>query len=434
MRMYDIIKRKRDGYELSDEEIRFFIFGCVSGKVPDYQISALLMAIYFKGMTESETLSLTFAIRDSGEIVDLSRINGIRADKHSTGGVGDKTSPIVMPIVASLGVKVAKMSGRALGHTGGTIDKLEAIEGFNANLNIERFINTVNKVGLSIIGQGDIAPADKILYALRDVTATVDSLPLIASSIMGKKLAVDDDCIVLDVKTGSGAFMKTQEEAEKLAEMCVKIGKKAGKQISALITDMSEPLGNSIGNSLEIVEAIDVLKGKGPSDLRELSIELAAEILRLAGKGDLDKCKKEAVDAITSGRALNAFAAMVEEQGGNKKWIYDTTLFPVAKYSYEVCAQQSGYINKIDAEGFGTASLLLGAGRNTLKEDIDYSAGIVLSRKKGDFVNKGDVIATLYSNKNDFMSAGEKVIASTAIGEIKQTKKPKVIARILGEI
>ncbi|MCH5164032.1 MAG: thymidine phosphorylase [Clostridiales bacterium] len=431
MRMYDIIKHKRDGGELTNEEIDFFINGYVSGKVPDYQVSALLMAIYFNGMTQRETTALTFAIRDSGDKLDTSGISGIRADKHSTGGVGDKTSLVVMPIVASLGVKVAKMSGRGLGHTGGTIDKLESIEGFNVDVSAERFKRIVNDVGLSIVGQStSLAPADKLLYALRDVTATVDNMPLIASSIMGKKLAADDDCIVLDVKTGSGAFMKTVEDSRRLAELCVEIGKKAGKKISALITDMNVPLGNNIGNSLEVIEAIQTLSGNGPDDLVEICLALAGEILFLCDMGSRNECLSLAKEALDSGKALKTFAAMVEAQGGNKNWIYNTDLFPTAKYAMDVCAPKSGYIAGVDTEGYGQASLLLGAGRNTLSDKIDYAAGIVLKSKPGDYVKAGEVIATLYSNTNNFVNAKEKLIAYTVISDQRPLKRALILDRV----
>ena len=431
MRMYDIIKRKRDGGEITDDEIRFFINGYVSGAIPDYQVSALLMAIYFNGMSERETAALTFAIRDSGDKLDTTGISGIRADKHSTGGVGDKTSLVVMPIVASLGVKVAKMSGRGLGHTGGTVDKLESIEGFNVDVSAERFKQIVNDVGLSIVGQSaSLAPADKLLYALRDVTATVDSMPLIASSIMGKKLAADDDCIVLDVKTGSGAFMKTLEDSKQLARLCVDIGKKAGKKICALITDMNVPLGKSIGNSLEVIEAIQTLQGKGPSDLVEICLALATEILFLCDMGRKNEYLDMAKEALNSGKALDTFAAMVEAQGGNKDWIYNTDLFATAKHKMDVCAPKSGYISSVDSEGYGEASLLLGAGRNTLSDNIDYAAGIVLKAKLGDYVKSGDVIATLYSDTNSFDSAKDKFIASTVISEKAPKKRDLILGRI----
>lgn len=430
MRMYDVIKRKRDGGELTSEEINFFISGYVKGEIPDYQVSALLMAIYFKGMTPRETADLTFSIRDSGAKHEL-KIDGLRADKHSTGGVGDKTSLVVMPIVASLGIKVAKMSGRGLGHTGGTIDKLESIEGLKTDISVDRFAEIVDSVGLSIIGQSaDMTPADKLLYALRDVTATVDSMPLIASSIMGKKLAAGDDCIVLDVKTGSGAFMKTFEDSKQLADTCVDIGKKAGKRISAFITDMNVPLGNNIGNSLEVIEAIETLRGHGPSDLCEICIELSAEILRLCGYGDKETCAKKAAEAIASGKALDTLAAMVEAQGGNKAWIYDTSLFPRAKHRFDVIAPRDGYIYGVDTEGYGVVSLLLGAGRNVMTDKIDYSAGITLKAKPGSYVRQGEAIATLYSDKNDFVAANERFLAATEIKDVAPQKRRLILSRV----
>lgn len=432
MRMYDVIKNKRDGKELTIEEINFFVSGYVKGIIPDYQASALCMAIYFKGMTLRETTDLTLAIRDSGEKLDFSAIDGIRVDKHSTGGVGDKTSLVVTPIVASLGIKVAKMSGRGLGHTGGTIDKLESIPNFNTSLSQKEFEEIVNAVGIAITGQsGELAPADKLLYALRDVTATVDSMPLIASSIMGKKLAADDDCIVLDVKTGSGSFMKTLEDSKKLAELMVGIGKQAGKRMSALITDMDIPLGNAIGNSLEVIEAIETLKGNGPEDFTEVCITLATDMLYLAGKGSHDECETAVKNAIKNGIALETFAKMVKAQGGEVDCIFDTSKFPTAKFSYEVKAQQDGFVYRVDTEGYGIASLLLGAGRNTKEDKIDYSAGIILRAKTGDRVLKGDTIAILYANDEKlFAQAEKKLLDSTEIRPEKPIKRPLVLARI----
>ena len=432
MRMYDVIKNKRDSKELTTEEIYYFVSGYVRGDIPDYQASALCMAIYFNGMSLRETTDLTLAIRDSGEKLDFSAIDGIRVDKHSTGGVGDKTSLVVTPIVASLGIKVAKMSGRGLGHTGGTIDKLEAIPGFNTSLSQKEFERIVNEVGIAITGQsGELAPADKLLYALRDVTATVDSMPLIASSIMGKKLAADDDCIVLDVKTGSGSFMKTLDDSKKLAELMVGIGKQAGKSMSALITDMDIPLGNAIGNSLEVIEAIETLKGKGPEDFTEVCTALASEMLYLAQKGSRVECENMVKETIENGSALETFAKMVRAQGGDAECIFDTSKFPTAKYSYEVKAQQDGFVYSVDTEGYGVASLLLGAGRNTKEDEIDYSAGIMLKAKTGDRVLKGDTIATLYANDEKlFATAEKKLVASTEIKPEKPTKRPLVLARI----
>lgn len=428
MRVYDIIQKKRDGGVLTDAEINWIIDGYVKGEIPDYQIAALCMAIYFQGMTLEETTALTFAIRDSGDRLDFSDIHGLRVDKHSTGGVGDKTSLIVAPVVASLGVKVAKMSGRGLGHTGGTIDKLEAIPGFCTDLPVEQFKEIVNQTGIAIVGQNaSLAPADKLLYALRDVTATVDSLPLIVSSIMGKKLAADDDCIVLDVKTGSGSFMKTAEKSRELAECMVEIGKRAGKRMRALITDMDRPLGYAIGNSLEVVEAIHTLQGKGPEDLTELCVALASHILELAEKGTYEECEKMVKQSIANGSALQTFADMVAAQGGNKEWILTPELFPKAKYSHTVTARTSGYITGVDTESYGVASLLLGAGRNTKEDVIDPAAGICLIAKTGDFVEVGAPIATLYSEKQTgFAAAEERILSATKIGETAPKKEPLI--------
>ena len=432
MRMYDIIQKKRDGKALSRAEIQWFVAGYVAGEIPDYQAAALCMAIYFRGMTVEETTDLTLAIRDSGETLHFDGIQGIRADKHSTGGVGDKTSLVVIPIVASLGIKAAKMSGRGLGHTGGTVDKLEAIAGFQTQLPIPTFESIVNEVGCAIVGQStDLAPADKMLYALRDVTATVDSMPLIASSIMGKKLAADDDCIVLDVKTGSGAFMKTPEESRALAQLMVDIGKRAGKRITALITDMDIPLGNAIGNSLEVVEAIEVLQGGGPEDLKTVCIALAANILFLAEKGSLEECEAMAKETVANGRALETFARMVKAQGGDDEWIYHPERFPKATASQTVCAPAEGYIVRVDAEGYGVSALLLGAGRNTKEDVIDMTAGIKLLAKTGDFVKKGDPIAELFTSREETMASAEKkLLASTFIEDRKPEKKPLILDRV----
>ena len=430
MRMYDIIKKKRDGGELSKEEIDYFIKGVTDGSIPDYQISALCMAIYFRGMSVSETCNLTFAVRDSGDRLNFSKIDGIRVDKHSTGGVGDKTSLVVAPIVASFGVKVAKMSGRGLGHTGGTIDKLEAIEGFKTTLSDADFIKQVNDIGFAIVGQSrQFAPADKKLYALRDVTATVDSMPLIAASIMGKKLAADDDCIVLDVKTGSGSFMKTVENSRALASLMVDIGKSAGKKMVALITNMDRPLGYAIGNSLEVIEAVETLKGNGPEDFTEVCLTLASHMLSLAGKGSVEECVALARRAIEDGSALEKLIETVEAQGGNSQLIRDTSKFKRAEYSHEVKSEREGYICRVDTESYGLASLALGAGRNTAEDEIDYSAGIILNKKTGDFVKKGELIATLYSNnKSSFEGAERILLGATEIKDGKPKDEPLVYA------
>ena len=431
MRMYDIIKKKRDGFALTKEEIDFFVNGFAKGEIPDYQASALCMAIYLKGMNIEETTNLTFAVRDSGEKLNFSNINGLRVDKHSTGGVGDKTSLIVAPIVASYGVKIAKMSGRGLGHTGGTIDKLEAIPGFNTSLAMQDFERIVNETGIAIVGQSaELAPADKKLYALRDVTATIECMPLIASSIMGKKLAADDDCIVLDLKTGSGSFMKTIEDSKALARIMVDIGKNAGKRTLALITDMDIPLGNAIGNTLEVKEAIEVLNGNGPKDLTEVCLCLASNMLYLAEKGSLEECEKMAKDAISNGQALETFVNMVKAQGGDYNCVLHPETFKVAKYSHQVKAQKSGYIYSVNTEGYGVASLLLGAGRNVKEDVIDFSAGIILNAKTGDYVNEGDLIATLYSDKDSFAQSEQKLIDSTVISDNAPQKRPLVLARV----
>ena len=428
MRMYDVIKKKRDGGVLSAEEIRAFVEGYTNGSIPDYQAAALCMAIYFRGMNDEETTELTLAVRDSGEKLDVSGIKGLRVDKHSTGGVGDKTSLVVAPIVASLGLTVAKMSGRGLGHTGGTVDKLEAIPGFCTDLAVSEFERIVNETGIAIVGQSaTLAPADKKLYALRDVTATVDSMPLIASSIMGKKLAADDDCIVLDVKTGSGSFMKSVEDSRTLAKLMVAIGKRAGKRISALITDMDRPLGYAVGNSLEVVEAIETLQGKGPEDLLELSLALAAQILFLADKGTLEECRAMAQDAITSGRALETFARMVEAQGGNAEYIYHPENFAKAPYVREVKLDKDGYIASVNTEQYGLASLLLGAGRNTKEDEIDLLAGYLLKKKTGDAVKAGDTLAVLYASREELFDAAERTLlnATTITAEAPE-KRPLI--------
>ena len=428
MRMYDIIKKKRDGGKLSEEEIRWFGKGYVSGEIPDYQAAALCMAIFYKGMDVEETTALTLAIRDSGDILDLD-VGGVRVDKHSTGGVGDKTSLAVAPIAASCGIKVAKISGRGLGHTGGTVDKLEAIEGYRTDLSTEEFAAAVRKVGVSIIGQsGDFAPLDKKLYALRDVTACVDSMPLIASSIMGKKLAANDDCIVLDVKTGSGAFMHSLEDAKQLAEIMAGVGRLAGKKVTAVVTDMDRPLGSAVGNSLEVAEAVEMLKGGGPDDFKELCYVLSSHMLHLAGKGSLEECRALAEDAVKSGRALNTLAEMVRAQGGDPAWIYDTDLFPKAKHSLKVFSPKDGYISRVDTEKYGEVSLILGAGRSTMADKIDMTAGLILKKKTGDAVKKGDVIAELFTTDKPEMleKAAELMLSATGFSDAAPKARPLV--------
>lgn len=432
MRMVDLIMKKRDGGELTDEEIHYLITEYVAGTIPDYQMSAFLMAVYYKGMTDAETLAMTLEVAHSGEMVDLSSVQGIKVDKHSTGGVGDKTTLIVAPIVAACGVKVAKMSGRGLGHTGGTLDKLEAIPDMQTTLNRQKFLDVVNETGLSVIGQsGNLAPADKKMYAIRDVTATVDSIPLIAVSIMGKKLAAGSDCILLDVKTGSGAFMKTSEEAVALAKQMVNIGASAGKKTVALITDMDTPLGNNIGNSLEVIEAVNTLKGEGPEDLTEVCINLAANMLYLAQKGSIKECEEQAKKAIEDGSALERLIDMVEAQGGDTSVIKDTEKFAKAPYSHSILARKSGYITLMDAENCGIASSMLGAGRETAESTIDYTAGIVMTKKVGDFVQAGAEIAVMYASDEYLFEAADEVYSSAIkYGASKLERKPLIYARV----
>lgn len=435
MRMYDIIAKKRDGEELSEEEICYLINGFVSGEIPDYQMSSFLMAVYFKGMTQKETLYMTNAVAKSGDMVDLSPIKGIKVDKHSTGGVGDKTTLIVAPIVAACGVKVAKMSGRGLGHTGGTVDKLESIPGYRTNLSRDEFFRVVNETGLSVIGQsGNLTPADKKMYALRDVTATVESIPLIAVSIMSKKLAAGSDCILLDVKTGSGAFMKTIEDSVALAKEMVKIGENAGRKTTALITDMDTPLGNYIGNSLEVIEAVNTLNGLGPKDLTTVCLELAANMMVLAGIGSLEECLKKARKTIEDKSALGRLIAMVEAQGGDSKVIKDINEFEKAPYSYQVIAPTDGYISAMNTEKCGIASVLLGAGREKKDSPIDYSAGIIIHKKTGDQVQRGETIATLFASKDNlFQDANEEYLDAITIENTKKDRNPLIYARVSKE-
>lgn len=432
MRIYDIILKKRYGEELTDEEIDFFISAASKGEIEDYQITALLMAICFNGMTERETATLTMCMARSGDMVDLSSIDGYTVDKHSTGGVGDKTTLIVTPIVAALGGKVAKMSGRGLGHTGGTVDKLESIEGFKTTLSGDAFLSQVNKIGLSVIGQsGDLAPADKKLYALRNDTATVDSIPLIASSIMSKKLAAGSKGIVLDVKTGSGAFMKSVEESEALAGAMVEIGKTAGRDTVAVITNMDIPLGNAVGNSLEVIEAVETLKGNGCEDLTAVCIELAANMLTLVTGMDKETCVSMAKGAIADGTALTKLKEMVAAQGGNPEWIENTDLFPKAEYSFEIKADSYGYIKSMDAEKIGVASLLLGAGRNKKSDVLDFSAGIILKAKTGDKVEKNETIATLYTNDKSKISAAQQKFCEALTFSSEPVEKQQLVYNVI---
>lgn len=413
MRMYDLILKKKQGGELSTDEIRYMIEGFTEGSIPDYQMSAMTMAICFRGMTPRETVDLTLAMRDSGDVLDLSGIKGVKVDKHSTGGVGDKTSLALTPIIAALGVPVAKMSGRGLGHTGGTIDKLECFDGFTTALSEEQFAGNVNTIGIAIAGQtANLAPADKKLYALRDVTATVDQMSLIASSIMSKKLASGSDAIVLDVKTGNGAFMKKLEDSRALAKEMVSIGTMAGKKTVAVITDMDQPLGRAVGNSLEVREAIDTLRGEGPADFKEVVFALGSQMLMLAGRAADEKEARALMEGvIEDGSALDKFAQFVRAQGGDAAPVYDTSLLPVAGKTLEVTAKESGYVHRILAEDIGIACMTLGGGRETKESAIDLSVGIILEKKNGDAVCDGEVLATIYGNDDAKMQAAYEKIA-----------------------
>ncbi|MDQ0339161.1 pyrimidine-nucleoside phosphorylase [Caldalkalibacillus uzonensis] len=428
MRMVDLIQKKRDGHALSEAEINFIIEGYTQGTIPDYQLSALAMAIYFQGMNSKETSHLTMAMVKSGDTIDLSPIKGIKVDKHSTGGVGDKTSLIVAPLVATVGVPVAKMSGRGLGHTGGTIDKLESIDGFRTELSAEEFIRNVNEIKLALVGQsGNLAPADKKLYALRDVTATVNSIPLIASSIMSKKLASGADAIVLDVKTGSGAFMKDLEDARALAKAMVSIGKELKRQTIALITDMNQPLGYEVGNANEVREAIEVLRGEGEAGLTTLCLTIAAH-MTVAGKiyPNFDSAYAELDKVLRSGQALETFKRFVEAQGGNPDQIDHPERLPQSTYHLELEAEEDGFISKIDAEAVGVAAMLLGAGRTTKDDTIDHAVGITLRKKVGDPVQKGEVLAVLHSNDEEPTGSLERLKRAISIGQEKVNKLPLI--------
>lgn len=442
MNTVEVITKKRNGIILSDEEIRYMVNGYTDGSIPDYQMAAFLMAVYFQGMNKEETIALTDFMRRSGDTVDLSGIEGIKVDKHSTGGVGDKTTLIVGPLASACGVPVAKMSGRGLGFTGGTVDKLESIPGFHTSMEECDFINQVNQRGIAVIGQtGHIAPADKKIYALRDVTGTVENLSLITSSIMSKKLASGSDAILLDVKCGSGAFMKTEEEAEKLGRLMVEIGNSSGKKTMAIISDMEQPLGNAVGNALEVMEAIDVLKGKGPEDITELSLQLAGMMVYLggaAGTAGLDmeegmaKGREAAAKALASGDALERFKSFVSGQGGNPAIADDYGLLPQAGIAIDVPAQADGYIHGLDAMKIGLASQHTGAGREKKEDSVDLSAGIVLRRKCGDEVRRGDILCTLYGNdpEKTERAAGEAAEAF-AIGQIRPEPR-LLIKKIIG--
>lgn len=420
MRMYDLILKKRMGEELTKDEINFFIEGYTKGDIPDYQVSALLMAIFFKKMNSRETADLTMAMVNSGDILDLSKIEGVKVDKHSTGGVGDTTTLVLGPMVAALGIPVAKMSGRGLGHTGGTIDKLESFKGFSVEMTNDKFIENVNSIKLSVGGQtGDLAPADKKLYALRDVTATVDNVSLIASSIMSKKIAAGADCIVLDVKVGDGAFMKTKEAAFELAHEMVSIGKNLGRNTVGVISDMDQPLGLAVGNALEVEEAIETLKGKGPEDLLELCLTLGSHMIVLAKKAKDDKeARAMLLDTIESGAALNKLKEFVKAQGGEIECIDDTSLLPKAQYIEPVFSEIEGVVEKIHSEHIGVIAMELGAGRATKESVIDLAVGIMLNKKRGDKVAKGDILAYIHSNnKNNIEKAKKDIVNSYEISK-----------------
>ncbi|MCS3484036.1 pyrimidine-nucleoside phosphorylase [Bacillus sp. JUb11] len=433
MRMVDIIAKKRDGKELSSEEISFFVKGYTDGTIPDYQASALAMAIFFQDMTDQERADLTLAMANSGDTIDLSAIDGIKVDKHSTGGVGDTTTLVLAPLVAALDVPVAKMSGRGLGHTGGTVDKLEAVKGFHVEITKDEFIELVNRHKVAVIGQsGNLTPADKKLYALRDVTGTVNSIPLIASSIMSKKIAAGADAIVLDVKTGAGAFMKTPEDSEKLAKAMVRIGNNVGRQTMAVISDMSQPLGLAIGNSLEVKEAIDTLKGEGPEDLNELVLTLGSQMVVLAKKAEtLDEAREKLIEVMKNGKALEKFKEFLENQGGDGSIVDQPEKLPQAPYQIEVPAKESGVIAEIVADEIGVAAMILGAGRATKEDDIDLSVGIMLNKKVGDRVEKGESLVTLHANREDVANVMEKIYDNIRIAD--QADAPTLIHTVITE-
>lgn len=432
--MVDIIEKKRDGKELSTEEIQFFVKGYTEGSIPDYQAASLLMAIYFQDMTEKERTDLTMAMVESGDTIDLSAIQGIKCDKHSTGGVGDKVTICLSPMVAACGVPVAKMSGRGLGHTGGTIDKLESIPGFQVELSSGEFIQQVNNIKMAVVSQsGNLTPADKKIYALRDVTGTVPSIPLIASSIMSKKIASGADAIVLDVKVGEGAFMKTVEEAEKLAHAMVKIGNQLGRRTIAILSDMSQPLGYAVGNALEVKEAIEVLKGNGPEDVKELCLTLGSQMVYLSGKAQtLKEARTKVENVLANGKALEVFKTFIASQGGNPSIVDDPTLLPQAKFQVEIPATESGYVEKIIANEIGVAAMILGAGRATKDSEIDLSVGIVINKKVGDYVEKGEPLATIHSNRENINEIKERIYSNIFISNQK-VEAPSLIKGIVAE-
>ncbi|MDQ4484649.1 pyrimidine-nucleoside phosphorylase [Bacillus cereus] len=431
MRMVDIIAKKRDGKELTTEEIKFFINGYTDGSIPDYQVSALAMAIFFKDMTDRERADLTMAMVESGETIDLSAIEGIKVDKHSTGGVGDTTTLVLGPLVAALDVPVAKMSGRGLGHTGGTIDKLEAVEGFHVEITKEQFIDIVNRDKVAVIGQtGNLTPADKKIYALRDVTGTVNSIPLIASSIMSKKIAAGADAIVLDVKTGAGAFMKTEEDAKELAHAMVRIGNNVGRQTMAVISDMSQPLGFAIGNALEVKEAIDTLKGEGPKDLTELVLVLGSQMVVLAKKANtLEEAREMLIEVMKNGKATEKFKEFLNNQGGDSSIVDNPEKMPQAKYVIDVPAKTSGVISNIVADEIGIAAMLLGAGRATKEDEIDLAVGLMLRKKVGDAVKEGEPFVTIYANRENVEDVKEKIYENISIAETAVA--PKLVHTVI---
>lgn len=433
MRMVDIIAKKRDGYALTKEEIEFFVNGYTNGEIPDYQVSSLMMAVFFNDMNEEERAALTMAMVNSGDTIDLSQIEGTKVDKHSTGGVGDTTTLVLAPLVAALEVPVAKMSGRGLGHTGGTIDKLEAVEGFHVEITEDEFIDIVNRDKVAVIGQsGNLTPADKLLYALRDVTATVNSIPLIASSIMSKKIAAGADAIVLDVKVGDGAFMKTEEDAAELARAMVSIGNNVGRRTMAIISSMEEPLGLAIGNALEVEEAVETLRGEGPEDLTELSLELGSQMVVLGGKAEtLEEAREKLQNALNDGSALEKFKVFLRNQGGDDSIADDLSKLPQAEFTSEVKAEEAGYVQQIGSEAMGVASSMLGAGRQTKDDVIDLAVGIKLNKKVGSKVEKGDVLATIYSNREDVEEVAQKIKDNYQIGSEKKTVK--LIKQIITE-
>ncbi len=434
MRMVDIIEKKRDGQELTKEEISFFVEGYTNGTVPDYQASAFAMAIYFKDMTDRERADLTMAMVASGDQIDLADIAGVKVDKHSTGGVGDTTTLPLAAMVAAVGVPVAKMSGRGLGHTGGTIDKLEAIEGFHVELTSEQFVKQVNEIGMAVIGQsGNLTPADKKLYALRDVTGTVSSIPLIASSIMSKKIAAGATAIVLDVKTGDGAFMKTVEDSKLLAHAMVKIGNSVGRNTMAIISDMSQPLGYAIGNALEVQEAIDTLKGHGPADLNELCYTLGSQMVVLGGKAEtIEEARVLLEEVVENGAALEVLKKFIAAQGGDPLVVDEPARLPQAKFITEIPAKQAGYVAKIEAEDIGTAAMLLGAGRATKESEIDLAVGLVLRKKVGDAVEAGESLVTVHANTENIDAVIEKIYAHIHLSTEK-VEAPKLIEAIITE-